>query len=318
MSGRGVYVELCSRRSRELGESLVGTAPVARTWLLLEQPGPWGRKALAESHLDRALGARLAAAAEQAGVRVLLIRRPGRHPDLHLPRPRQVYVAHTSPRASRLTGLTVDDPKVLLDLDFPALARGVAPRDGGTGARAARAEPEPLFLICTNARRDRCCALLGRPAASALAQRYGSRVWESTHLGGHRFAPTGLLLPYGLAYGRLSAESARMAVEASRAGRVELHGYRGRSTWERPGQAAEIAVRRLTGVVALDALDVRTIRTAGAGGYHVEVTHVDGRSWRVQLRLRTGLDVRPESCDVHPTHPESYVVTDLDPLSRAR
>ncbi|MGH3341889.1 MAG: sucrase ferredoxin [Carbonactinosporaceae bacterium] len=304
-------MELCSRRSGELGEPLAGTAPVAGTWLLLEQPGPWGRDALTESHLDRDIGTQLAAAADQAGVRILLIRRPGRHPDLHVPQPRQVYAAHTTPRASRLTGLTVDDPKALLDLDLPALAQGAGPRDIGA---AATAEPEPLFLICTNARRDRCCALLGRPAASTLARRHGRRVWESAHLGGHRFAPTGLLLPHGLAYGRLSDESALMAVEEARAGRVALHGYRGRSTWQRPGQAAEIAVRRMTSVVALDALDARVVAEPEAGRHLVEVTHVDGRSWRVHVRTGAGTGTRPESCGADPSCPVTQVVTDVEPL----
>lgn len=67
----------CSTVSRDLDEPVSGTAPVARTWLLLEQPGPWGAKALTSSHLDPALGRALDAAAKGTGVRVALVRRPG-------------------------------------------------------------------------------------------------------------------------------------------------------------------------------------------------------------------------------------------------
>ena len=36
----------CATVSRDLDEPIAGTAATARTWLLLEQPGPWGAKAL--------------------------------------------------------------------------------------------------------------------------------------------------------------------------------------------------------------------------------------------------------------------------------
>ena len=48
--------------------------------------------------------------------------------------------------------------------------------------------PAPLLLVCTHGRRDACCAQFGRPTAMALARRYGTAVWETTHVGGDRFA----------------------------------------------------------------------------------------------------------------------------------
>src|SRR5690606_7942985 len=74
-------VSMCSTASRELDEPLAGTAATARTWVLLEQPGPWGAKALTSSHLDPALGRALETAAKGTGVRIALIRRTGRHAD---------------------------------------------------------------------------------------------------------------------------------------------------------------------------------------------------------------------------------------------
>ncbi|OEV07469.1 sucrase ferredoxin, partial [Streptomyces nanshensis] len=53
----------CATASRDLAEPLAGTAATARTWLLIEQPGPWGRKALTQSRLDPDLGQALDAAA---------------------------------------------------------------------------------------------------------------------------------------------------------------------------------------------------------------------------------------------------------------
>ena len=41
---------------------------------------------------------------------------------------------------------------------------------------------------------------------AALARVFPDEVWECTHLGGHRFAPTALVLPTGYSYGRLDQE----------------------------------------------------------------------------------------------------------------
>src|SRR3954447_10880610 len=44
---------LCSVQALLRGDSPVAPAPPARRWLLVEQPGPWGRDALLESRFDR-------------------------------------------------------------------------------------------------------------------------------------------------------------------------------------------------------------------------------------------------------------------------
>ena len=285
----------CTTVSQDIGEPLSATAATARTWLLLEQPGPWGARALTSSHLDPALGRALEAAAQDTGVRIALIRRPGRHADPGMPPPvRHVYAAHTAPGNVWVRSASTTRPERLLDLDFAALGRG----DHRTFDTALRGGPhtgDPLALVCTNGRRDRCCALLGRPLAAELASSGVRGVWEVTHLGGHRFSPTVLVLPYGYAYGRAEAHLVREALRGVREGRVVLEGCRGRSAWERPGQAAELAVRRAIGEYGAEALDV--VRTTGeAPRWEVTVAHTDGRHWRVVVAQGASLPPRPESC----------------------
>ncbi|CAL9400905.1 sucrase ferredoxin [Streptomyces sp. enrichment culture] len=284
----------CSTASRELDEPLAGTAATARTWLLLEQPGPWGAKALTSSHLDPGLGRALEAAAKGTGVRIALIRRTGRHADRPAGAARRVYAAHTVPGRVWLHSATTADPRDLLGLDFAALGRGAhdtfdtalggQPHDGG-----------PLALVCTNGKRDRCCALLGRPLAAELAASGVDGVWEVTHLGGHRFSPTVLVLPYGYAYGRAEAHAVKEVLHGVQEGRIVAEGCRGRSTWERPGQAAELAVRTAEGVEAAEALSV--VRTDGAAPrWEVTVAHTDGRRWWVEVVQGAASPPRPESC----------------------
>ncbi|GGX16172.1 sucrase ferredoxin [Streptomyces malachitofuscus] len=284
----------CSTVSRELDEPVAGTAATARTWLLLEQPGPWGAKALTSSHLDPSLGRALEAAAHGTGVRVALIRRAGRHADCRVPASRQVYAAHTVPGNVWLHAATVTDPAKLLELDFAALGRG-EPGTFGTALGGAPRESDPLALVCTNGKRDRCCALLGRPLAAELAASGVEGVWEVTHLGGHRFSPTVLVLPYGYAYGRAEAHAVKEVLHGAQEGRIVVEGCRGGSAWERPGQAAELAVRRAVGEYAAEALSV--VRTEGAAPrWKVTVAHADGRRWLVEVAQGASLPPRPESC----------------------
>ncbi|MGW6055911.1 sucrase ferredoxin [Streptomyces sp. NPDC055189] len=279
----------CATASRDLDEPLAGTAATARTWLLLEQPGPWGAKALTSSHLDPEVGRALEAAAEGTGVRVALIRRPGRHADSRAPAFRRVYAAHTAPGNTWLRDHVTDRPRELLDLDFAALGAG---DHGGFGTPHTG---DPLALVCTNGKRDRCCALLGRPLAAELAASGEQGAWEVTHLGGHRFSPTLLVLPYGYAYGRSGQADVKEILEGVRTGRVVTAGCRGSSAWDRPGQAAELAVRTSTGEDAAGALSV--VHTDGAAPrWDVTVAHADGRQWRVTVAQGASLPPRPESC----------------------
>ena len=49
----------CSDGSLEVAEPLAGTSSHAVAWVALEQDGPWGPRALTDSHLDPVVGRRL-------------------------------------------------------------------------------------------------------------------------------------------------------------------------------------------------------------------------------------------------------------------
>lgn len=318
-------VSTCTSASASLAEPVDATAATARTWLLIEQPGPWGAKALRASRLDPATGRELARLADGTGTRVALIRRPGRHADLGLPSRHRVYAAHTAPGASWIRTAEITDPAELTALDFAAL---------GAGAHTGLGSPyegAPLALVCTNGKRDRCCAVYGRPLAAELAASGGSEVWEVTHLGGHRFAPTMLVLPYGYAYGRVDAHHAKDILEAARAGRMVLEGCRGRSAWDRPGQAADLAVRALTGedrtaavvvegVEGVEGVERTDATPDGRGGraWTVRVAHTDGRVWEVAVTQTVSLPPRPESCGAALGTPARMEVTGIERVAEGR
>ncbi|MET8013159.1 sucrase ferredoxin [Streptomyces sp. NPDC005271] len=310
-------MSMCATASRDLSEPLAGTAATAPTWLLVEQPGPWGTDALTASHLDPAVGRALERAAKNTGVRVALIRRPGRHADLHTGARHRVFVAHTRPGRSWIRTIALDDPGRLLALDFAALGAGdpggLALEPGDAPAQWAKYTGDPLVLVCTNGKRDRCCALLGRPLAADLTASGVHGTWEVTHIGGHRFAPTLVVLPYGYTYGRATAQGVKDVLDAVRDGRVVTAGCRGRSSWERPGQAAELAVRELTGEDGADALTVAGTQGA-APAWSVTLAHTDGRAWQVSVAQVAAAPPRPESCGSALGSPARTDVVGIRPL----
>ena len=293
----------CSAISADLAEPQAGTAAVATAWLCLEQSGPWGRDALLDSHLDPALGAELVRRTAGTGVRVVLIRRPGRHADEHVPQRRRVYLASCRPGDTWLEQADVSSPEELLELDFAALGAG---RSTGSGTPVAT----PLLLVCTNGRRDVCCALFGRPIAAELAARHPDAVWECTHTGGHRFAPTGVLLPSGYLYGRLDTEFGESLLTSPD---VVVDRCRGRSSWSKVGQAAEVAVRRRTGE-RRDVLDVDVEQARDDRTWTVVVRHRDGREWQAGVAEQQLPPARPTSCGKEPAIPTALVVTSVDQL----
>ena len=298
-----VTVPRCSAFSADLAEPQSGTAATAKAWVCLEQPGPWGPDALLESHLDRELGAELIRRSTGTGVRVLLIRRPGTHPDRHVPQRRRVYLASCAPGASWLERADLADPAELLELDFTALGQG---RSTGFGTP----EAGPLLLVCTNGKRDVCCALYGRPIVADLSTRHGDAVWECTHTGGHRFSPTGVLLPSGYLYGRLDTGFAEGLLAARD---VVLDRCRGRSYWSKVGQVAEVAVRARLGERG-DVLRVEPERQRDETTWTVLVRHDDGREWQVGVAARSLPPARPTSCGKEPAIPTALVVTSVDQL----
>jgi hypothetical protein len=287
----------CSARSLALGEPPAGTASVATAWLCVEQPGPWGSDALHDSHLDRGLAVELSTRASGSGVRIVLIRRPGEHADHHHAQPRQVYLASTRPGSCWLESTVVTDVKQLLDLDFAAAGAG---RHVGLGTVVE----ESVLLVCTNGRRDVCCAVQGRPVAGALAAANPDRVWETTHTGGHRFAPTGVLLPTGYLHSRVSVADGQRLLDSRD---VVLAGNRGRSCWSRPGQVAELAVREHIGEHDPELLSVSPDGAV--------VTHSDGREWSVTVTERPLPPARPTSCGKSPSVPTAFVA---GPVIRTR
>lgn len=248
----------CSAMTRAIDEPLAGTAAYARGWVLVEWNRSWPSEA---TEALGAAGSALRTRIDDLPVRLQLIRRPGTHTDRQSSC--RVVVAHTGlqPWMEQFTVGSVDE---LVDLPVEAAA---APQAPGVGRSLAG----PLVLVCAHASRDQCCAVIGRPVAAALTAGLGEAVFETSHVGGHRFAGNVVCLPTGLMLGGLDPSNAvtlvgqAAAIEPGGPLSPELEPFvRGRSFLQPHEQVAELAVARHAGGLASSITTARTIDHAAS------------------------------------------------------
>jgi hypothetical protein len=281
-------LDRCALRAQLRGDPMLGTAFPAARLLLVEQPGPWGLRGLRDSRFPAEAAEALESKAEAAGVRVQAIRRPGRTPRGE---PRRWALVDTRDDHESLHWGTYRDPAELIDLPFDA-----APGE---------ADDEPLYLVCAHGKHDTCCALRGRPVAAALAELRPGRVWESSHVGGDRFAANVLVLPVGLLYGRVLPFAAEEFVAAAEAGEVVGALLRGRVGLPAAAQAALAFAHEHLALRRRRDLQVVSTSPAAAGGSVVRLQGPHGEldvTVRVERAAAEGLtcrNARPNQFLVH-------------------
>jgi len=218
----------CSDWARSQHLDPVGTAGVYQGFLLVETPLPWPSDItdlpeLAEiSELAAAAGARVQAVfpslwpegsrhpgpssngadAEggREGLRRLVYYRSAR-PGWAAPLVRTEAHVATAEMTKAVAGLLAGAPTA-----------GGGDAHGGADSADGEAPTDIVeLLVCTHGRRDTCCGSRGTELFAelleALAPAPGSpgmgrgqhprmRLWRTSHTGGHRFAPTAVVLPY--------------------------------------------------------------------------------------------------------------------------
>lgn len=229
----------CAFTALRRGDVLAATAPPAERWLLIECREAWPRDAL--TALKRSDGGDLAGEISRrcaaVHARPVLVRRSGRT-DQATPRRWALVDSRPGHEAIRWGDLPSDD-HVLDVLD---------------GSDPGTPSTEPVYLVCTHGRHDACCAVWGRPVASALAAVHPDRTWECSHVGGDRFAPNLVILPHGLFYGHLPPARVLEPAERYDEGLVVPDLFRGAGAVAAPVQAAQQFAREAGWSLSIDAL----------------------------------------------------------------
>lgn len=255
MTGHSCHAFRCSDAARSRQDPQLGTASQARRWLLIEHPGPWPVDAVAGSGIDHRVLDRLLVTTRTVGARPLLIRRPGGKSS----GARRAWAVSYAQGVTRWGTWRHDG-----DLGEAAEALEVPSPD-------ARADADPVLLVCAHGRHDACCAIRGRPVAAALAREWPAATWECSHVGGDRFAPNLVLLPDGVYYGLLDPDRAVDTVRAHLAGQLQLEHLRGIAQAPPPAQVAIAAVHERYGPLGAAAVKLVRLSRQAPGQWLVEL-----------------------------------------------
>lgn len=282
-------------------EPLPGTAKPGSVYVLFEWPEAWPRDVMGDAALGEELTAKLAPMLEAHDATLLLIRHPtreGRHISDH-----HLYLVFADEAVTEVKH--VDSPDELLELDL-----------SGPGRNGAERRERPLLLICTHAKRDRCCAVKGRPLVNELHARHpfgpgNDVVWETSHIKGHRFAPTMLLMPWAYSFGRMNIEATDTMLADASEGLYFVPGNRGRGTLGPAEQVAELAVAAEVPGARYGQFEVATPDSGAA----LVTDTASGQAYEVQLEQRPVSGV-VDSCGKAPKESTAWVAVSVAPVPR--
>lgn len=266
---------------------MLGTAFPANRILLVEQPGGWGVGGLAGSRFDSRVARLLIGTLGEQGVRVLAIRRPGRY---QASVERAWGFADCRPGRQGTVWGTYQAAEELLELDPVALAEQAK-------------DTQPVYAVCAHGTRDMCCAIEGRPVATALARRHPGRAWECSHVGGDRFAANVLVLPTGQLYGRITDPVA--LASATEAGQVLTDQLRGQIGLPPAAQAAVVHAQRELGLATVGAVRLLQVQGSPPDVQLVRLAVPDG-SCTVAVQRVTGAPAILTCRDIKAKVPISY------------
>eukprot|EP00873_Tetraselmis_striata_P031222 jgi/Tetstr1/451486/TSEL_038522.t1 len=216
--------QFCRDLCLERGEPHEGTGNTPDRVLLLAWPrGKWRTPRWESADMSEALAASIYSAA-QSGLHVALVDRVG--------------------DSGALPHLMAQPEGVCADFDSEeALIAAIDGYAGGT-VFAGEIDPRTTVLVCTDSRRDACCARYGfstYKALVAIADRDEFNIVQATHLGGCRFAASLVVMPDRQRYGRMTAGQAPAFLEALSRGEIFLPAYKGRTDVPEAVQVAELA-----------------------------------------------------------------------------
>ena len=261
---------LCAVDSLAAEEPLYGTAAEASGWILIEYRGRWSGDAYKDSSIPKAAKEKLKKIGKAVkGSRFQVVSRNGREDEGI-----SLFISRASDTEAKLYEINLGSYEDLASLDVDSVFEG-----------DKYERKEPLVIVCTNGERDTCCGKFGKPVfLEAAAGPHGRNVWQTNHIGGHRFAATFICLPHGICYGRVrEGKKADDVIDKYLRGEMDLASLRGRSCYSAEAQAAEYFLRAETGKTGLseftlkrekktkDGIDVDFVSTETCKTYRVNV-----------------------------------------------
>lgn len=211
----------CAEVSAALNEPMIGSAPQVGLWILLEVRDIWEPKNLESNSLPSVAQTWLDDATARGEAQGLM--------------PRIQFIRHRRRPSDPLTMMIFRNGELSRhELNEYSELAAIDPLD----CQLPSCE-EILYFVCTHARRDVCCSREGLPTWQRLDTLSNGRAWQTTHLGGHRFAPNVLTFPSARSYGRVRVNEVDAFFAEIESGGVPARFLRGNSALPPDAQACE-------------------------------------------------------------------------------
>lgn len=292
----------CSSFARAEDLDPVGSAGSYHGIVLAEIPLPWPRDIAEHPAVTRAAGA-----LEAAGMRL-----QGLMPDEGGDPSRRCLMAFTRPsgafdrfheRSWTVAGDLLGDAVAAIACSGGCDAGPAVPQPGVDADSHATGVGRHV-LVCTHGGRDACCGTLGTRLALSLPELgTGVHIWRTSHTGGHRFAPTALLLPEGTMWAYLDVERLVGISDRTLDLDVAARLYRGCTGLDGPEvQAAEREALRSIGWSWLDhRRRGRVVESTGARSLvRIDAEAPDGRPLRFAATVEVGRVLPVPDCGKPP------------------
>jgi len=291
----------CSSASRSIVESLAGTVKPTDIFFLIETNatgyGGWGHEIVKTIANEGDFAPYVQHLYNVPRAKVLLIRQPQANE-------KNFYIAITNQAQPKLYHTMLSSYDDLLNVDIASVAPDSVPVIGGQ----PMTEIDELYAVCTNGKHDACCSTFGIPVYNAMVQHAGAdKVWQVSHIGGHRFAATLIAFPHGIQYGYLDPMNAEEVVTNHRAGYILTHKYRGRGAYGNAGldvaphQVVEVAehhIREQEKKYKIDDLMFHKIEKIADMTWRVTLVDADGKHY--QAEVERSMVVTQTSCGEEP------------------
>ena len=238
----------CSQVSKASGEDPIGSAQQVDYWLLVEINQPWPISMFMEHPVIAQVISTVKKLILRRGIILMPVAiapdpdysTPGMMRVMYYRRPAQKFAKY-----DKQEYLVPDDQAPQLAIELLNQLLGKTANLSLFSAYQQNTQHLREMLVCTHTQIDLACGRFGTPFYRQLRQKYGQpgqslRVWQSTHFGGHQFAPTLVDLPTGQFWGHLELDILPQLVERNGDHYQLKNFYRG---WAGCSQFEQIAER---------------------------------------------------------------------------
>ncbi len=241
----------CSLVSKANGEDPIGTAGTYDHWLIMEVPQPWPQELFQENPTIKSLMGLFQELIFKHGVKLkpMLIA-----PDREYSHPGFTRVLYYY-RPAKLFSQFEKQEFIVPESKAVALVTAILnqlmqqPNDLSQFQHYQKQTNHIReLMVCTHAQVDLACGRFGTPINRQLRKEYVPasngklRVWQTTHFGGHQFAPTLVDLPQGCLWGHLEPDVLDLLVQRNGSVSGLRQYYRG---WTGLSKFEQIAEREI-------------------------------------------------------------------------